>query len=372
VSADHRTRRAWLRGTLATCLSAASPRIQAVDASVATDVLPGVALRFPRDHGSHPAFRTEWWYITGWLRDERETLGFQITFFRTHGRAAAGNPSRFAARQLLIGHAAIADPARARLWKAQRLVRAGFDLAEARDHDTQVWIDDWHLRRSGDVNASEYRARMRDDEFAFDLRLSARAAPLLNGDEGYSRKGPAPLSASYYYSVPQLAVQGSVERRGRRTGVAGHAWLDHEWSSAYLDSEATGWDWFAVNLGDGGALMAFRIRDRAGDAHWAGATWRSADGTSRRYPPEALRFESTRSWRSGRSGVSWPVAWRVRIANDFDLTLAPLFDDQESDTRASTGAIYWEGAVTAQTAAGVKLGEGYLELTGYGSPLRLP
>jgi predicted secreted hydrolase len=337
---------------------------------VPADVVPGVVLEFPRDHGSHPRFRTEWWYVTGWLESVRgETLGFQVTFFRTDPGLARSNPSAFAPRQLLIGHAAISDVARGRLWKDQRIARAGFGLVEASELDTAVRIDDWRFARRG----ASYASRVRAEGFGFELTLERTQPPLLNGLGGYSRKGPEPRSASYYYSVPQLAVRGAIEREGRRDTVTGRAWLDHEWSSAYLDAEAAGWDWFALNLADGGALMAFRIRDRRGGTHWAGGSWRRADGTERRYEPAEVGFVPGRRWRSPRTRVEYPVEFRVRLAGDFDLDLVPLLDDQESDTRASTGAIYWEGAVRG-LAAGARreLGRGYLELTGYGEALRLP
>jgi len=330
------------------------------------DVTRGRALEFPRDHGAHPQHRTEWWYVTGWLRDGAgRDLGFQVTFFRNRPRIAEDNPSAFAPKQLLFAHAAIADPARGRLLHDQRAARAGFGLAEAREGLTDVHIDDWSIALSG----SAYRTRIAARGFVLDLSFEPTQAVLPQGEGGYSRKGPAPAQASYYYSRPHLAVSGILEREARREPIQGSAWLDHEWSSEYLAAEAAGWDWIGINLADGGALMAFRIRAKAGGAFWAGGALRAPDGRLRILTPREVRFEPLRSWRSPRSEVTYPVAMRVR-AGELEVELEPLMDDQELDSRASTGTIYWEGAVRA-VQGGRLAGRGYLELTGYWKPLKL-
>jgi predicted secreted hydrolase len=342
---------------------------KAASRSPAAAVVPGRALEFPRDHGSHPDFRTEWWYVTGWIATaDGETLGFQVTFFRTRPDAAdVANPSAFTPRQIVIAHAALSDRRRGRLWKAQRIARAGFGIVEAREGDTAVRLDGWRIeRRDG-----RYETRIDAEDFGLELGLDVTQPPLRNGAGGYSQKGPRPESASYYYSVPQLSVTGSIVRAGRREAVTGDAWLDHEWSSAYLDEQAVGWDWIGINLEDGGALMAFRIRGRDGRAHWAGGTWRRPDGTQQAFGPGEIAFEPGRRWRSPRTGIEYPVEFVVR-AGTLRIELEPLLDDQESDTRNSTGAVYWEGAVEAKTADLGMIGRGYLELTGYGAPLELP
>jgi predicted secreted hydrolase len=330
-------------------------------------VVPGRVFEFPRDFGAHPDFRTEWWYATGWLDSaEGEQLGFQVTFFRTRPDVPEDSPSAFAARQLVIAHAALSDPARGRLWHEQRIARATHGLAGAAEGDTDVWLDRWRLKRE----AGRYIARVAGEELSFELTLAPTQPPLLNGEAGFSRKGREPGSASYYYSLPQLAVSGEVVRAGRRVAVTGEAWLDQEWSTALLDPEATGWDWIGLNLDDGGALMAFRLRDGRGGSHWAAGSWRRADGTLVTFGPEEVEFVPGRRWRSPRTGIEFPVEWRIRAGNHA-VDLVPLMDDQESDSRFTTGAVYWEGAVRAR-AAGREVGRGYLELTGYGELLRLP
>jgi len=368
----------WCAGALCAAAAIAEPPATGVPPAMATPppamatppdaVVPGYTLEFPRDYGSHPGFGIEWWYLTGWLTTgAHERLGFQITFFRTRpGLAdAQANPSAFAPRQLLIAHCAISDPTRGHLWQDQRIRRAGLGLAEARVGDTGVWIDDWQLQRSG----AGYQAHILAEDFALNLDIEVTQPVLLNGVSGYSRKGPAPQSASYYYSEPHLRVRGSIARAARRDVVSGEAWLDHEWSSQYLDSAADGWDWVGLNLDDGGAVMAFRIRGRQGQSYWAGGTLRDAQGQVHGFGPDEVVFTPVRRWHSPRTGVSYPVSWRLTLgARQFEIV--PLLDDQENDTRLSSGAIYWEGAVNAQEHSRA-VGAGYLELTGYDRPLSL-
>lgn len=329
-------------------------------------VTAGQPLVFPADYGSHPQFRTEWWYVTGWVTTGHgESLGFQITFFRTKPDIDQDNPSAFTPHQLLVAHCAISDPKHGRLWQDQRIRRAGLGLAEAAAGDTHVWIDDWSLER----DAGAYTAKIDAEDFSINLTFLETQAVLLNGDSGVSRKGPSPLAASYYYSLPHLHVAGAIKRQGGADGVTGEAWLDHEWSSEYLDSQAVGWDWIGINLNDGGALMAFRIRGTEGEPRWAGGTLRGGDGQVQILRPADVEFRAGRQWASPRTRIAYPVQWHVRAGTrEFDLE--PLLDDQENDTRLSTGAIYWEGAVRAYEQHRLA-GRGYLELTGYGERLRL-
>jgi len=295
-------------------------------------------LVFPRDHGAHPDFRIEWWYITGWLAGP---LGFQITFFRARPEEESENPSKFNPRQILFAHAALSDPKRARLLHDQRAARAGFSLAHAELDRTGVWIDDWRLEQNGE----RYDARIPARDFDLEVGFFARQL-VLQGEQGFSRKGHRPHEASYYYSRPHMSVVGRLDGRD----ATGMAWLDHEWSSAYMAPEATGWDWAGINLAGGRALMAFRMRDKSGGTHYA---------------PPGVSFRPLRIWKSPRTGVEYPVSMQVN-----DLRLEPLMDDQELDSRASTGTIYWEGAVRAFRGKS-EVGRGYLELTGYWKPMKL-
>ena len=353
-------RRAFLVASLA--LASARARAQVRYPAV----VPGTVLELPRDHGSHAEFRTEWWYLTAWVRDSGgHDIGVQITFFRNRPGVAESGTSRFAPRQLLFAHAAVADPRYGRLRHDQRAARAGFDLAEAAEATTDVHIGDWSLRLTRDT----YKARIAARDFTIDLNFTGQAPPLLQGTQGLSRKGPRAEQASHYYSHPQLAVDGTLTLDDRATLVRGTAWLDHEWSSDNLAPEARGWDWVGLNFDDGSALMAFRIRDSRGDAYWAGGALQDTRGLVRDLRPDEISFAPMRRWRSPRTGIDYPVAFAVR-ADTMEITLEPLLDDQELDSRASVGTIYWEGAVRA-FAGGREIGRGYLELTGYGGKLKL-
>lgn len=339
---------------------------QTASASAPAAVRPDYRMTFPRDHGSHPQYRIEWWYATGWLSSAGHAdTGFQITFFRARPRLQPGNPSRFNPEHVIIAHAAIADARHGKLIHVQRAAREGFGLAGSTPGNTRVWIDDWQLIRDGGV----YRTHMATPELALALTLAPAQPVLLQGVAGYSRKGPRPESASHYYSLPHLVVSGTVRVDDRARSVTGTAWLDHEWSSSYLGPDAAGWDWIGINLSDGGAVMAFRMRDRGGGLLWAGGAHRDANGTVRNFSPDEVQFTPLRRWRSPRTGTEYPVAFDVR-AGKLEFRIEPLMDDQENDTRATTGAIYWEGAVRARQQAHA-IGRGYLELTGYQRPLTL-
>jgi len=307
-------------------------------------VTPGHRFEFPRDHGAHPGHRQEWWYVTGWLKTAKgQDLGFQITFFRARPDIETANPSSFTPRQIILAHAALSDPRHGRLRHDERAARTALDLAGSREGNTSVWVDDWVLDLKQDLYVTRVRAR----DFSLELQFDATGKPVLQGEAGFSRKGHGPEEASYYYSRPQLSVAGFVNKEK----VIGTAWLDHEWSSQYMAAGATGWDWCGINMDDGSSLMAFRMRDKEGRVAFA---------------PPGVSFEVLKTWKSPRTGTLYPVSMLVNK----ELQLEPLMEDQELDARASTGTIYWEGAVRAMTS-GKQVGRGYLELTGYWRPMAI-
>lgn len=352
--------RVW-QPLLALALLAAAPTLP--DYAV---VRQGTAITLPRDHGAHPDFRTEWWYVTGWLRTaDGGTRGFQITFFRTRPPVDQRNPSAFAAKQVIFAHAALSDPKLGRLLHDQRIARAGFGLAEAATADTDLVLDDWTMRRGKD---GRFRARVNGNGFALDLALTPTQAAILQGDKGYSQKGPDPREASHYFSLPHLKVTGTLMQGHQPVAVTGTAWLDREWSSTLLNRRAIGWDWLGLNMDDGGALTLFRVRDAVGQPVWAGGSYRDRDGRRTSLGPGDMRFVAGRRWRSKRTGATYPVAPQVAVmlhGKLRTLQVSPLFDDQEIDSRRGGGPVYWEGAVS------VPGGRGYLELTGYAAPLKM-
>jgi predicted secreted hydrolase len=326
---------------------------------------------FPRDHGPHSDFRHEWWYVTGNLHaDNGERFGFELTFFRfalapprtMDARPSAGEISRWRANQIYMAHFAITDVARKRFRFADRYARAALGLAGAQAAPLRVWLQDWSLSETG----SQWKLQAAQDDYVLTLDLRPLVAPVLNGDAGLSRKSSTSQAASYYYSIPRMAARGQLTREGKTVGVSGLAWLDREWGSDELGIE-TGWDWFALQLGDESTLMFYVRRDREGkpDSISAG-TWVATDGTVRRLTEKEVEIDVQGHWTSPRGG-RYPARWQMRVPSlSLDLNIEPVLADQELNTSPR----YWEGAVDViGTRAGRAVrGRGYVELVGYAAP----
>ncbi|CAN5523205.1 lipocalin-like domain-containing protein [soil metagenome] len=331
--------------------------------------LPAKTLVFPRDRGSHPDFRTEWWYVTGQAASReagQRSFGFQLTFFRSRVNGTQGMASEFAARQLLFAHAAVTDVQGKKLWHDQRIARAGFGVASASEQDMAIKLRDWSLKADG----GRYTAKLPATDFALSLEFEETQNVLLQGRQGLSRKGPEEKQASYYYSQPQLATQGHLQIKGKTFAVTGKAWLDHEWSEELLHPSAVGWDWIGMNLDDGSALTAFRLRDKDGHTVWTGGSFRTAQGALRIFVPGEILFKSGRGWKSPLTQITYPVEWVVRTPAG-TYTVKAVIDNQELDSRNSTGSIYWEGLSELMDGQGKRAGIGYLEMTGYGQALQM-
>ena len=327
-------------------------------------------LQFPRDLGAHPEFAIEWWYVTGALslaRSPQEALfGFQLTFFRSRVTATQNMASAFAAKQLIFAHAAVTDLQGQTMLHDQRIAREGFGIAQTSQTDTDVKLRNWSLQHS----ATDYAATAMADGFDFRLRLRETQPLLLQGENGLSRKGPQAEQMSYYYSLPQLLAQGTLRIGKQQHEVSGNAWLDHEWSNSLLPAQAVGWDWIGMNLLDGSALTAFRLRDKDGNALWAGGSLRRSGSAVRNFNASEVKFQPQRRWTSALTHANYPVQWLLQTPGASYVVKA-LLDNQELDSRASTGAVYWEGLSELFDEQGKLLGRGYLEMTGYASPLRL-
>ncbi len=374
-------RRRWLKRflllatapTLSSLPSSPAWAVEAEGEGVYPEVFPR-PLVFPRDFGAHPDYRTEWWYMTGWLGEAADRMGFQVTFFRSRTLHPESNPSRFAPRQLLFAHAALALPAEGQLRHAEVAGRAGPAGAAFSITDTGVELAGWSLQRSSE---DHYKVSIPTDKFTLELVAIPTQAPVLRGEGGYSTKGPEARFASYYYSRPQLKVSAQVSLKksaGTRGGdekllsLSGSAWFDHEWSSSLMMPGAVGWDWIGINLLDGSSLMAFRMRDAAGAALFSEWDWRDAQG-QRIESRQDVTWQPAGQWRSPRSLFTYPERFELRVG-DRTWTLRPLMSDQEVDAQTSTGGFYYEGAVEL-LENGKLLGKGYLELTGYGAPVAL-
>lgn len=343
--------------------------------------------KFPADHGSHPDFRTEWWYFTGNLQaEDGRRFGFQLTLFR-RALAPAGTTapraSRFATRQAWMGHFALSDAgvevdrhgaievnraasraaSTGQFHAFERLERGAAGLAGARAHPFRVWLRDWVVSGGDDLFPLHLRAGQGD--VAVDLQLDRGKGLVLQGDRGLSRKNSMPGNASYYYSFTRLPASGLVRTADGVFRVTGQAWLDREWSSSALAADQSGWDWFALQLDDGRDLMVYRLRDQHGATHpYSAGMLVAANGTSTPLTAEQLSFSPGRTWRS-ETGERYPVVWELR-AGDLQLQISALFDSQAHGGRFR----YWEGAVQARGRDGEAAvsARGYLEMTGYPRP----
>ncbi len=335
------------------------------------------ALSFPADHGPHDDYQIEWWYYTGNLEaDTGEHFGYQLTFFR---RALAPPGERvlrgstWGTEQVYMAHFAVTDVAGAQHHSFERFARGAAGLAGAQAEPFRVWLEDWSVTQALPGSPETPQAvhlSARTNEVALSLSLQDHRGPVLQGDHGYSRKGPAAGNASYYYSQPRMVTQGAVTVRDKTFSVEGTSWMDHEFSTSALGPELAGWDWFSVQLSDGSEVMLYALRQTdGGHAPFSSGTLIAPDGTTRLLGPEDFVIQATGQWRSPRTGGVYPSGWVISVSSaDLRLTITPYLVDQEMRTSLP----YWEGAVKAEGALGLRTvdGSGYVELTGYARSLQ--
>ncbi len=333
-------------------------------------------LQFPRDHGDHPGYRTEWWYYTGNLEaDDGRRFGFQFTVFRRQLAPGDSPPpptgagrSAWRTNQVYLAHAAVSDLDLRRHLHAQAMAR-GIDLlagVERGDAGTRIFLQGWEAL----ISAGSHRVSVTAEDFDYRLELVPQKPPVRHGDGGYSRKAASPGQASCYYSFTRLSASGTLRIHGETVQVRGLAWMDQEFSSAYLETGVTGWDWFSLQLDDGSDLMLFGLRHETGNLSPASSgTLVSPDGSFRHLAREDFTLEPGATWKSPATGAVYPIAWRIRLpAADLRLEVAAAFAGQEMQTGDTTGVTYWEGSVTAAGTLGNRAvtGRGYLEMTGRG------
>lgn len=332
---------------------------------------PGYLWQFPRDHGTHPGYRTEWWYYTGHLvSDQGELFGYQLTFFRV---ALTSSPppraSAWAADTVYFAHFALTDGPGRRFHFRERAQRGALGLAGAAIDRLHVWVDDWQATSQGE----NIRLTAQDEGLALDLTLTPIKPPVFHGDGGYSRKAAGTDHASLYYSLTRLATRGTLNVNGRHLTVRGESWMDREFSSSQLAPHQAGWDWFALQLEDGAEIMLYHLRltDGGVDAASSG-TYIDPQGRTRHLSRDDFQITVTGHWRSPASGARYPAAWEIRLpALGYELSLTPTLPDQELRTAGSTRITYWEGQVkvTGRLKDAPIKGRGYVELTGYAGPL---
>jgi len=349
-----------------------------LSASLATDrpgrdgfllALPGYEYEFPRDHGSHDAYRTEWWYYTGHLRTlEGHRYGFELTFFRV-GVDRSQSQSAWDLRNLALAHFAITDIDGKRFRYYEKLNRSSPFTARAAAEYLDVFNEGWRAVTQRD---GSWRIVAKQGDDAIDLVLRSRKPPAIHGENGVSVKAAGEGYASHYYSMTRLEASGSVN--GRR--CSGQAWMDHEFGSSALRENQRGWDWYSIQLDNDSELMLYVIRraDGTPDLTSSGSLV-TADGRVIPIHHDQMRISTTRRWTSKKSGATYPLDWNIAIPTlGISLALHPPLDDQELVTRESTRVTYWEGAVNVSGSfekVGVS-GEGYVEMTGYDRAFRAP
>jgi predicted secreted hydrolase len=364
---------------VAGCVASAEPRpvsasvVEAMsapaDAGYARAVAP-IEFQFPRDHGPHPEYRTEWWYYTGNLTGpEAAQYGYQLTFFRTAlAPEAAERTSNLAANQVYMAHFALSDGVRSEHVSFDRYSRGAGTLAGAVGEPRHgVWLEDWHAKEvePGVIHLFA-SAQDANGPVAIDLVLRETRAPIAHGAQGLHQKGPEAGNASYYYSLVNLDTTGTITSAGQGIPVTGLSWMDHEFGTSALSEGAVGWDWFSMQLDNGAVAMLYTIRTTDGVAPpdlEATLVW--PDGRQQTLHRDDFAIEPAAQWTSPRTGITYPVAWTVTLpALDIHLEIEALLPDQEMDV----SFLYWEGAVniTGDWQGEPVAGRGYVELTGYG------
>lgn len=358
--------RAAVAAALATAVAAAAPAYETADGAW--------RFAFPRDHASHPAFRTEWWYYTGHLTGGGRAWGYELTFFRVGidaARAASG--SAWAPHTVHVVHAALTDETGRRFRFEERAARPALGIAGADTAHYRVWVEGdsaWL-----DADDRTHRLRAARAGFALDLALAPTKPPAVHGAGGVSRKAAGAGFTSHYYSLTRLATSGVVTVDGRAHPVSGVSWMDHEFGSGSLAPTQSGWDWFSFQLDDGRELMLYRLRLRDGTTEpFSSGTLIEADGRATHLPLAAFTIAPRATWRSVASGATYPARWRVRVPQAaLELDVTPTMADQELRTPV-TGVTYWEGSVrvSGRAAGRPVTGVGYVELTGYVGPVPGP
>jgi predicted secreted hydrolase len=338
--------------------------------------LPGKSYAFPRDHFSHPEFKTEWWYYSGHLQStgpNSKSYGYQLTFFRTGlNRQAKEQKSKWSIHDLYFAHLAVTDDSNKNFQYREKIHRGSLGQAGADEKVLRVWIEDWVLGGNGPA-ARQHLLKAGDKDLGIDFTLTPERPPIIHGLHGISQKGQGEGHASHYYSITRLATSGKLFLKGREVPVNGMTWMDHEFGSAQLQEDQVGWDWFSMQLENGIDAMVYMIRRKDGrsDPHSSG-TVLLPDGHSQHLSLSEFGVEVLETWKSQKSQATYPSMWRLRIPGQrLDLTIVPTVKDQELVTNQSTRVTYWEGSVKIEgTHEGRRIGgKGYVELTGYAGSL---
>ena len=343
---------------------APSPKPQA--ASPWTQATAGYVFSFPRDHAAHPDKKIEWWYYTGNVKTaDGRRFGYQVTFFRVGIDYAPSNPSKWAVRDLYMTHLAVSDAKGQRYRFAEKMSRGGPGLAGAKTDTYYTWNDDWSAGLAG----KQHKIHAISAHAGVDLTLDEGKPPAINGINGINQKGAREGNASHYYSLTRMPTKGTISIDGETFEVSGETWMDHEFSTSFLEPEQRGWDWFSIQLSDNRELMLYPMR-RADGSHdpRSSGTLIDADGRTTHLSNEDFTLTPGRSTFKSKNGAVYPTAWTISIPRHrIELEVTTPLQDQELSLVESTGIAYWEGMIDVAGRSGgqVVSGAGYLEMTGY-------
>jgi predicted secreted hydrolase len=351
------------------------PKTQDQSVSPWREAKPGYVFSFPRDHAAHPDFKIEWWYYTGNVKAaDGRRFGYQVTFFRVGIDYAPVNPSKWAVRDLYMTHLAVSDAKGQRYRYAEKLTRGGPGLAGAKADTYYTWNDDWSAgfagsREPGTGSRRPHALKASDKHVGIDLLLDEGKPPAINGIDGINQKGAREGNASHYYSLTRMPTRGTLTIDGERFEVSGHSWMDHEFSTSFLEPEQRGWDWFSIQLSDNRELMLYRMR-RADGSHdpRSSGTLIDANGKTTHLSNADFTLTPGRSTFTSKNGAVYPIEWTVSLpSHKIELTVTTPLADQELSLVDSTGIAYWEGMIDVAGRSGgqVVSGSGYLEMTGY-------
>jgi predicted secreted hydrolase len=341
---------------------------------------------FPRDHGAHPGFRQEWWYLSGNVQSlEGHRFGYELTFFRValnsrEDLVGSSGPkvktSSWRANNIYMAHFAVTDIDNNKFYYAEKFSRDALGLAgagvffkeriEGDSTQLKVWLDDWSVESVGN-SIFPIQLLANSDDFSISLELDKTKPIVLQGENGLSIKGNKPGNASYYYSVSRMVTTGSITVNDEKSSISGYSWLDREWSTSQLEPEQAGWDWFALQLDDNREIMFYSLRKKDGslDLHSAGMLIEE-DGESHYLKVNDVSIEVLRHWRSPHSNINYPAGWKITLPSEsLVLQVTPAIADQELNMTVR----YWEGAVKVsgkyRNTNQIVAGKGYVELAGY-------
>ncbi|MDX1409924.1 MAG: lipocalin-like domain-containing protein, partial [Saprospiraceae bacterium] len=272
---------------------------------------------FPDDHGAHPLFKHEWWYLTGQVQDPQgRRFGYQFTLFRRAlSPYQAPHSSAWATNQLYLAHLALSDIQGEQFYHDERYARAALKLAGVETSPFRAWLEDWSLSEQSTTectNCLHVKLQAASEDFSLQLVLRNQRDPVLHGDRGLSQKSDTPGNASYYYSYPRLLTEGMIIVNGTTFTVSGSSWFDHEWSTSALEAQQTGWDWFSLQLSDHSELMLFRLRHRdPGRSRYSGTL--ITDDAVINLDGEKFTLRVMSHWRSPHSKVRYPQVWQIDI-----------------------------------------------------------